>query len=59
MRVARLLPVQIEIGDETGRQDKVDGAASGDLISDMDGAALGVARIGALHVTHSIELMEL
>ena len=45
-RAARLLPVQLEVGDEPGHEDQVDRAVADDLVGDVDVAALRVAGLG-------------
>ncbi len=42
-RVARLLPVELEVADEPGDEDEIERAVAGHLVGDRDIAALRVA----------------
>ena len=46
---SRLLPVDLEVGDEPGHQHEVDGTAAGHLIGDVDPGAPGVADLDVGH----------
>ncbi len=45
VRVTRSLPVEVEMGDEPWDEDEIERAAAGDLVGDVDVAALRVARL--------------